>query len=131
MKRNNIYTALLSLSLLGLGACSLDLEPLTSPSSSSYPSSMEEANFGLNAVYSSLTAYSASTTTWWKVTDNITDIGATRVNTAMYTELITSGASAENAVATSFIIACIRPWHVSTSFSMRWIICVAQPLIRI
>ena len=26
MKRNNIYTALLSLSLLGLGACSLDLE---------------------------------------------------------------------------------------------------------
>ena len=99
MKRNNIYTALLSLSLLGLGACSLDLEPLTSPSSSSYPSSMEEANFGLNAVYSSLTAYSASTTTWWKVTDNITDIGATRVNTAMYTELITSGASAENAVA--------------------------------
>ena len=51
MKRNNIYTALLSLSLLGLGACSLDLEPLTSPSSSSYPSSMEEANFGLNAVY--------------------------------------------------------------------------------
>ena len=32
MKRNNIYTALLSLSLLGLGACSLDLEPLTSPS---------------------------------------------------------------------------------------------------
>ena len=34
MKRNNIYTALLSLSLLGLGACSLDLEPLTSPSSS-------------------------------------------------------------------------------------------------
>lgn len=99
MKRNNIYTALLSLSLLGLGACSLDLEPLTSPSSASYPSSMEEANFGLNAVYSSLTAYSASTTTWWKVTDNITDIGATRVNTAMYTELITSGASAENAVA--------------------------------
>ena len=74
MKRNNIYTALLSLSLLGLGACSLDLEPLTSPSSASYPSSMEEANFGLNAVYSSLTAYSASTTTWWKVTDNITDI---------------------------------------------------------
>ena len=99
MKRNNIYTALLSLFLLGLGACSLDLEPLTSPSSASYPSSMEEANFGLNAVYSSLTAYSASTTTWWKVTDNITDIGATRVNTAMYTELITSGASAENAVA--------------------------------
>ena len=99
MKRNNIYTALLSLFLLGLGACSLGLEPLTSPSSASYPSSMEEANFGLNAVYSSLTAYSASTTTWWKVTDNITDIGATRVNTAMYTELITSGASAENAVA--------------------------------
>ena len=32
MKRNNIYTALLSLSLLSLGACSLDLEPLTSPS---------------------------------------------------------------------------------------------------
>ena len=56
MKRNNIYTALLSLSLLGLGACSLDLEPLTSQSSSSYPSSMEEANLGLNAVYSSLTA---------------------------------------------------------------------------
>ena len=58
MKRNNIYTALLSLSLLSLGACSLDLEPLTSPSSASYPSSMEEANFGLNAFYSSLTAYS-------------------------------------------------------------------------
>ena len=54
MKRNNIYTALLSLFLLGLGACSLGLEPLTSPSSASYPSSMEEANFGLNAVYSHL-----------------------------------------------------------------------------
>lgn len=131
MKRNNIYTALLSLSLLGLGACSLDLEPLTSPSSASYPSSMEEANFGLNAVYSSLTAYSASTTTWWKVTDNITDIGATRVNTAMYTELITSGLLLKTRWQTSFIIACIRPWHVSTSFSMRWIICMAQPLIRI
>ena len=44
MKRNNIYTALLSLSLLGLGACSLDLEPLTSPSSASYPSSMVEGD---------------------------------------------------------------------------------------
>ena len=130
MKRNNIYTALLSLSLLVSVLVHSTLNT-HSPSSSSYPSSMEEANFGLNAVYSSLTAYSASTTTWWKVTDNITDIGATRVNTAMYTELITSGASAENAVANKLYNCVYKTVARINSFSMRWIICVAQPLIRI
>lgn len=104
MNKKYLYVA--ALSLLSLYSCSLDLQPLTNPSSTSYPANIEEAGFGLNAVYASLTAYSASTTTWWKVTDNITDIGATRVNTAMYTELITSGASAENAV-TNKLYNCV------------------------
>lgn len=89
-------------------ACSLDKESLNGPASGSFPASVEEANSGLNAIYASLTAFSASTCTWWKILDDITDIGATRVNAAKYVELINSGASAENAVANKLYNCCYK-----------------------
>lgn len=86
--------------ILCMGSCSLDYEPKNGPSSGGdFPQNMDEAEYGLFAAYKSLSTFDASSVAWWKVADNITDIGVTRVNTAKFTELVTSSATGENAVA--------------------------------
>lgn len=83
-----------------ISSCSLDREPLDGPSSNNFPSNINEATYGLFAAYKSLSTYDSSNVPWLKVSDNITDIGVTRVNTAKFTELITSSATGENANVT-------------------------------
>ncbi len=78
MKLNikNISAALL---ITVLASCSLDREPLTGPSTSSFPASAEEAESGLLAAYKALPnnimQYEPGPNRWL---DQLTDIGATR-----------------------------------------------------
>lgn len=62
-----------------LASCSLDREPLTGPSTSSFPASAEEAESGLLAAYKALPnnimQYEPGPNRWL---DQLTDIGATR-----------------------------------------------------
>lgn len=98
MKNKLFFICSLAASL-ALGSCSLDMEPLDSPTSMSFPTNINEAKNGVYAVYDNFASYTGNNTPWWEVTDNITDIGVTRCNTVKYAELITSAASGENACA--------------------------------
>ena len=100
MKQNLSFKHILTVAVcaLSVASCSLDYEPKTGPSSGNFPANITEAEYGLYAAYKSLSTFDASSVAWWKVADNITDIGVTRVNTAKFTELVTSAATGENAV---------------------------------
>ena len=101
MKQNLSFKHILTVAVcaLSVASCSLDYEPKTGPSSGNFPANITEAEYGLYAAYKSLSTFDASSVAWWKVADNITDIGVTRVNTAKFTELVTSAATGENAVS--------------------------------
>ena len=75
--KKNIITILLSVVLLG-SSCSLDREPLTGPSTGTFPASAEEAEAGLLAAYKSLAndIHQYNPADRWF--DNLSDIGAMR-----------------------------------------------------
>ena len=100
MKRNTFFSILTAVACtLGMSSCSLDYEPKNGPSSGNFPANITEAEYGLYAAYKSLSTFDASSMAWWKVADNITDLGVTRVNVSKFTELVTSAATGENAVS--------------------------------
>ena len=74
--KKNIITILLSVVLLS--SCSLDREPLTGPSTGTFPASAEEAEAGLLAAYKSLSndIHQYNPADRWF--DQLTDIGAMR-----------------------------------------------------
>lgn len=82
-----------------VSSCSLDKEPLDGPTSDAFPSSYDEALSGMFAAYKSLGDLTGNDTPWWEVSDEITDIGVSRRNTAKYREMISSSATGENALA--------------------------------
>lgn len=75
--KKNIITILLSVVLLG-SSCSLDREPLTGPSTGTFPASAEEAEAGLLAAYKSLAndIHQYNPADRWF--DNLSDVGAMR-----------------------------------------------------
>lgn len=95
MRAKHFFVYMASFCIM-LNSCSLDLAPMDGPTSQSFPSTAVEAENGLYAAYKNLSGYQGNKTPWWKVMDNITDIGVTRCNTVKYAELITSAASGEN-----------------------------------
>ncbi|MGJ1205906.1 RagB/SusD family nutrient uptake outer membrane protein [Sphingobacterium lactis] len=85
-----------------MASCDLERLPLDGPSSETFPSNEKEAEMGLLAAYKSLTLLDASSTPFWHVTDNVTDIGYARPGNN-YTSPITSSITTDNALAT-------KPW---------------------
>lgn len=96
MKNRNIFlTALCALVLTG---CSLDRDYLNGPAAGTFPANEKEAMSGLMSAYKNLTLMDASSTPFPAIQDNVTDIGAARVNTANYTDQISSQLSVESAL---------------------------------
>lgn len=95
MKKQLIYIVACSLLLAG---CSLDKEYLNGPAAGTFPANKTEAMSGLFAAYKNLTLMDASSTPFPGIQDNVTDIGATRINASNYTEQIRSQTSTQSAL---------------------------------
>lgn len=98
MKKHIIYFAIAISGLMTTG-CSLDKGYLNGPSAGTFPATREEALSGLMSAYKNLTLMDASSTPFPGIQDNVTDIGAARVNTANYTQQLLSQFSTENALS--------------------------------
>lgn len=96
MKKTLIYSAVCSLMLAG--GCSLDREYLNGPYAGKFPANESEALSGLLAAYKNLTLMDASSTPFPGIQDNMTDIGAARINSANYTSQLLSQTSTQSAL---------------------------------
>lgn len=95
MKKRLIYIAACGLLLTG---CSLDKGYLNGPAAGTFPANKTEATSGLMAAYKNLTLMDASSTPFPGIQDNVTDIGAARINSGNYTDQIRSQTSTQSSL---------------------------------
>ena len=79
--KNNILVTIAACSI-AISSCSLDREFLNGPNASSFPASKEEVESGVFATYKGLSLLTASSTPFPGIQDNLTDIGAGRLNSS-------------------------------------------------
>ncbi len=85
------------ITIFALASCSLERNPLNGPSTAGFPSSQEEALAGTYSAYRAIAQnYGHLTANWWRTIDCITDIGAGRIASAPFVQLVTSTISTEN-----------------------------------
>ncbi len=85
------------ITIFALASCSLERNPLNGPSTAGFPSSQEEALAGTYSAYLAIAQnYGHLTASWWRTIDCITDIGAGRIASAPFVQLVTSTISTEN-----------------------------------
>lgn len=93
------------IAFLLLCSCEKALEryPLNGPSTGTFPASEEEALAGVLVSYKNLSNSKQQYSSWpWRFTDNITDIGTTRIGLSNWNFFVTSTLTQTTAAATSF-----------------------------
>ena len=96
--KNKIYIGLIILLMISfLISCSLDRDYLNGPNASSFPSSKEEVESGVFGTYKGLTLIDAASTPFPGIQDNASDIGASRINIANFTNQQQSKIAIDNA----------------------------------
>ena len=79
MKIRSLILTICAVSM-AVSSCSLDLEYLNGPNASTFPASTKEVESGIFAAYKGLSLVTASSTPYIGIQDNLTDIGASRIN---------------------------------------------------
>lgn len=84
-----------------LSGCNMDYEYQNGPSSGTFPSTKEEVEAGIMAAYKKVYAHTYSSTPFFGMLDNLSDIGTSRVTQTSLTVFKTSGLQATSAQASS------------------------------